>query len=68
VNLLGVDDQNDFVRGLAQVLVSHPQAKVHTYGKGARKGRKMGHVTVVSDDAAFAVAECHATVAALLDA
>ena len=68
VNLLGVDDQNDFVRGYQQVLVDHPQAKVHTYGKGARKGRKMGHVTVVSDDADFALAECRATAAALLDA
>jgi 5-(carboxyamino)imidazole ribonucleotide synthase len=68
VNLLGVDDQNDFVRGYAQILKQHPQAKVHTYGKGARKGRKMGHVTVVSDDADFALAECRATAAALLDA
>lgn len=68
VNLLGVDDQNDFVRGYAQILAEHPQAKVHTYGKGARRGRKMGHVTVVSDDADFALSECRATAAALLDA
>ena len=68
VNLLGVDDQNDFVRGFETVLANHPHAKVHTYGKGARKGRKMGHVTVVSDDAEFALAESRATAAALLDA
>ncbi len=68
VNLLGVDDQNDFVRGFESVLADHPQAKVHTYGKGARKGRKMGHVTVVSNDAEFALAESRATAAALLDA
>jgi len=68
VNLLGVDDQNDFVGSLDAVLTAHPQAKVHTYGKSPRKGRKMGHVTVVSDSAEFALAESHATVAALLDA
>ena len=68
VNLLGVDDKNDFFSALDAVLTAHPQAKVHTYGKSPRKGRKMGHVTVVSDNAEFAMAESHATVAALLDA
>ena len=68
INLLGVDDQNNFVRGFETVLANHPHAKVHTYGKGARKGRKMGHVTVVSDNAEFALAESRATATALLDA
>ena len=67
INLLGVDDQNNFVRGFETVLANHPHAKVHTYGKGARKGRKMGHVTVVSDNAEFALAESRATATALLD-
>jgi 5-(carboxyamino)imidazole ribonucleotide synthase len=47
VNLLGVDDQNDFVRAYPTAFKSHPSAKFHTYGKAARKGRKMGHVTVI---------------------
>jgi 5-(carboxyamino)imidazole ribonucleotide synthase len=66
VNLLGVDDRNDFVGGFANVLAAHPEAKVHTYGKAARAGRKMGHVTVVSDLLDFATAEANATAQALL--
>ena len=66
VNLLGVNDRNDFVSGFASVLAAHPEAKVHTYGKGARAGRKMGHVTVVSDSLDFATAEANATAQALL--
>jgi 5-(carboxyamino)imidazole ribonucleotide synthase len=57
VNLLGVDDQNDFVSRLQTALAKFPQAKIHTYGKSARVGRKMGHITVVSNDAALALAE-----------
>jgi 5-(carboxyamino)imidazole ribonucleotide synthase len=66
VNLLGVDDQNDFVRAYVDALAAHPAAKVHTYGKGPRAGRKMGHVTVVSDDLEFALAEAKGAAAVLL--
>lgn len=66
VNLLGVDDQNDFVRAYGDALAAHPAAKVHTYGKGPRAGRKMGHVTVVSDDLEFALAEAKGAAAVLL--
>lgn len=66
VNLLGVDDSNDFVQAYAQALAAHPAAKVHTYGKGPRAGRKMGHVTVVSDDFEFALAEAKGAAAVLL--
>ncbi len=66
VNLLGVDDQNDFVRVYGDALAAHPAAKVHTYGKGPRAGRKMGHVTVVSDDFEFALAEAKGAAAVLL--
>ena len=51
INLLGVDDENDFVRTYPKALAAHPSAKFHTYGKSARKGRKMGHITVIGDDA-----------------
>jgi len=64
--LLGVDDSNDFVQAYAQALAAHPAAKVHTYGKGPRAGRKMGHVTVVSDDLEFALAEAKGAAAVLL--
>jgi 5-(carboxyamino)imidazole ribonucleotide synthase len=66
VNLLGVDDSNDFVQAYSQALAAHPSAKVHTYGKGPRAGRKMGHVTVVSDDFDFALAEAKGAAAVLL--
>ena len=66
VNLLGVDDKNNFVQAYDKALAAHPTAKVHTYGKGARAGRKMGHVTVVSDDLEFALAEAKGVAAVLL--
>jgi 5-(carboxyamino)imidazole ribonucleotide synthase len=32
------------------VVTRHPQAKLHLYGKAeARRGRKMGHVTVLDE-------------------
>ena len=66
VNLLGVDDKNNFVQALDKALEAHPDAKVHTYGKGARAGRKMGHITVVSDSAEHALAEARGAAAVLL--
>ncbi|MFM1973826.1 MAG: hypothetical protein RLZZ345_910 [Actinomycetota bacterium] len=66
VNLLGVDDRHDFVSSYEQVLAQHPSAKVHTYGKAPRAGRKMGHVTVVGQDSADVLAEARATAKALL--
>ncbi|MFM7029663.1 MAG: 5-(carboxyamino)imidazole ribonucleotide synthase [Micrococcales bacterium] len=61
VNLLGVDSENDFLPHYAAALSAHPEAKIHTYGKQARAGRKMGHVTVVSGNAEWALAEARAT-------
>ncbi|MEY3662820.1 MAG: hypothetical protein RI919_336 [Actinomycetota bacterium] len=66
VNLFGVDDSHDFVSSYEQALAQHPSAKVHTYGKAPRAGRKMGHVTVVGQDSADVLAEARATAKALL--
>jgi 5-(carboxyamino)imidazole ribonucleotide synthase len=66
VNLLGVDSSTDLLANLDAALTGHPEANVHTYGKAPRAGRKMGHVTVVSDDLQFAQTEAHATATALL--
>jgi 5-(carboxyamino)imidazole ribonucleotide synthase len=57
VNLLGVDETNDFLPHYQAALATHPGAKIHTYGKSARAGRKMGHVTVVADDAQWALGQ-----------
>ncbi len=67
VNLLGVDDQNDFVSRFGAAMQAHPLAKFHTYGKGARKGRKMGHVTVLADSAELALEQARAAAAVLRD-
>ena len=66
VNLLGVDDKNDFVNVYPKALSSHPTAKFHTYGKSARKGRKMGHVTVIGNDEAQVLAEAKAAASVCL--
>jgi 5-(carboxyamino)imidazole ribonucleotide synthase len=66
VNLLGVDDSNNFVQAYDRALAAHPEAKIHTYGKSARAGRKMGHITVVSNDATHALAEARGAAAVLL--
>jgi 5-(carboxyamino)imidazole ribonucleotide synthase len=45
VNLIGEEPD------LTSLLKSVPDAHVHRYGKSARPGRKLGHVTVQADDA-----------------
>ena len=66
VNLLGTGDTNTFVEHFALAAERHPVVHLHAYGKAARKGRKMGHVTVVDDDLDFALAEANAAAAVLL--
>lgn len=52
INLLGVDDSNAFIEGYPEAMALAPEAKFHLYEKTPRKGRKMGHVTLVGSDAA----------------
>ncbi len=66
VNLLGVDDKNDFVSTYPKALAAHPTVKFHTYGKSARMGRKMGHVTVIGDNEASILAEAKAAASVCL--
>ena len=66
VNLLGVDENKTFVEHFDKAMSRHKAAKLHTYGKAARRGRKMGHVTVVSDSLDFALAEAKGAAAVLL--
>jgi 5-(carboxyamino)imidazole ribonucleotide synthase len=54
VNVLGVDDA-DITRRLPAALAV-PGANVHLYGKSSRPGRKIGHVTVLGQDAEEALA------------
>ena len=50
VNLLGVSDTHDFMDNYSATMSALPEAKIHSYGKAPRLGRKLGHVTVVGDD------------------
>ncbi len=50
INLLGVDSENDFVRHYPTAMARYPQIKFHLYEKAPRKGRKMGHLSLLGDD------------------
>lgn len=50
INILGGPQHEAITDRFATVMAQHPEAKVHTYGKSARPGRKVGHVTVAGDD------------------
>ena len=49
-NLLGVDETNDFVSRYPSAMKKFPEVNFHSYQKAPRKGRKMGHLTLVGDD------------------
>jgi 5-(carboxyamino)imidazole ribonucleotide synthase len=48
-NLLG-GPKTDLARTLPAALEAVPNCSVHLYGKAARPGRKLGHVTALGDD------------------
>lgn len=50
VNILGGPAEGTFEDRFDAVMAQHPAAKIHTYGKTARPGRKVGHVNVAGDD------------------
>jgi 5-(carboxyamino)imidazole ribonucleotide synthase len=49
VNILG-GPSTDLAASLPAALAAAPNASIHLYGKSARPGRKLGHVTVLGDD------------------
>ncbi|MFT4235944.1 MAG: 5-(carboxyamino)imidazole ribonucleotide synthase [Microbacterium sp.] len=50
VNILGGPEGEEITSRLAAAQREHPSAKIHTYGKSPRPGRKVGHVNAASDD------------------
>jgi 5-(carboxyamino)imidazole ribonucleotide synthase len=48
-NLLG-GESTDLARTLPEALGAEPSVSVHLYGKKARPGRKLGHVTALGTD------------------
>ena len=64
VNVLGREDGSD-PADLLPAALRDPGAGVHLYGKAARPGRKLGHVTVCGDDLDDVRARARAAAAAL---
>lgn len=50
VNILGGPAEGDLVERFPAAMAEHPSAKIHSYGKAPRPGRKVGHVNVVGED------------------
>lgn len=50
VNILGGPAEGGLTERFAPAMAAHPTAKIHTYGKDPRPGRKVGHVNVAGDD------------------
>jgi len=58
VNLLGQSDGSAELVGIEQAYEENPNIRIHLYGKGeSKKGRKMGHFTVVDDNLKDAIAK-----------
>ncbi|MFB9284124.1 5-(carboxyamino)imidazole ribonucleotide synthase [Pseudoclavibacter helvolus] len=50
VNVLGGPQEGSYGDRYEKAMHEHPDAKIHSYGKSARPGRKVGHVTVAGQD------------------
>lgn len=58
VNLLG-GSQPELFSGARRAMGIDPELKVHLYGKSVRPGRKLGHVTVIGEDARDLLRRAH---------
>lgn len=63
INILGGPAEGGLTERFAPAMAAHPAAKIHTYGKAPRPGRKVGHVNVAGDDLDDAVYEARAAAA-----
>lgn len=50
INILGGPEGETIPSRFARAMSAHPEAKIHSYGKEPRPGRKVGHVNVTGDD------------------
>ncbi|MBK0417649.1 5-(carboxyamino)imidazole ribonucleotide synthase [Leucobacter sp. CSA1] len=64
VNVLGGPEEGPMPVRYASALAEHPRAKIHSYDKQPRPGRKVGHVTVTGDDLEAVQREARAAAAA----
>lgn len=66
VNILGGPETGTLGERFGAAMADYPAAKIHTYGKAPRPGRKVGHVNVASDDLDDAVYTARAAAAHFL--
>jgi 5-(carboxyamino)imidazole ribonucleotide synthase len=67
INILGGPTEGELVDRFAPAMAAHPLAKIHTYGKAPRPGRKVGHVNVTGLDLDEVVYEARAAASFFLD-
>ncbi|NYF15832.1 5-(carboxyamino)imidazole ribonucleotide synthase [Microbacterium sp. AK009] len=67
INILGGPAEGGLTDRFADAMARHPEAKVHTYGKSPRPGRKVGHVNVSGDDLDDVAYAARAAAAVFLD-
>jgi len=63
VNILGGPAEGTMDVRYPEVMAAHPEAKLHSYAKQPRPGRKVGHVTLRGNDMQATLAEARATAA-----
>ncbi|MDF2492431.1 MAG: 5-(carboxyamino)imidazole ribonucleotide synthase [Microbacterium sp.] len=67
INILGGPTADALDDRFSDAMSAHPRAKIHTYGKAPRPGRKVGHVTVTGDDLDDVAYEARAAASFFLD-
>lgn len=67
INILGGPARGALEDRFGAAMTAHPAAKVHTYGKAPRPGRKVGHVNVAGDELDDVVYEARAAAAHFQD-
>ena len=67
VNILGGPADGALDERFAAAMAAHPAAKLHTYGKAPRPGRKVGHVNAIGDDLDEVAYEARAAASYFLD-
>lgn len=63
VNILGGPAGTEMDARYHSAMAQHPHAKIHSYAKSSRPGRKVGHVNVAGHDLELAVYEARAAAA-----
>ncbi len=67
INILGGPTEGSLDERFASAMSAHPTAKVHTYGKAPRTGRKVGHINVIGSDLDDVMYEARAAASHFLD-